>query len=168
MNQANNLITNHFVKSQTASFTLIELLVVIAIISSLSALLVPNFMGARERARDAQRKSDLKQIQKALEMYKQDQSPPAYPTAILCGSATCFPNSGNQWASGTTIYMNKVPKDPNRTDNNGYYYYNVDNTNLTYTLCACLENTADSDAEDGDCDTNYNCSNGKKYVVNQP
>jgi general secretion pathway protein G len=57
-------------------FTLIELLVVIAIIGMLSALLVPNFMGARERARDAQRKSDLKQIQKALEMYRQDQNPP--------------------------------------------------------------------------------------------
>jgi general secretion pathway protein G len=55
-------------------FTLIELLVVIAIIGMLSALLVPNFMGARERARDAQRKSDLKQIQKALEMYRQDQT----------------------------------------------------------------------------------------------
>ncbi|PIU36636.1 prepilin-type cleavage/methylation domain-containing protein, partial [Candidatus Roizmanbacteria bacterium CG07_land_8_20_14_0_80_34_15] len=56
-------------------FTLIELLVVIAIIGSLSALFLPNFMAARERARDTQRKSDLRQIQKALEMHKQDQSP---------------------------------------------------------------------------------------------
>jgi len=35
------------------AFTLIELLVVIAIIGMLSALFLPNFMGARERARDA-------------------------------------------------------------------------------------------------------------------
>lgn len=149
-------------------FTLIELLVVIAIIGSLSALIVPNYMAARERARDAQRKNDLRQIQKALEMYKQDQNPPRYPPAdTTCGSS-CFPNSGNQWASGTTIYMNKVPKDPNRTNNNGFYYYTVDNNNLTYVLCACLENKADADAADGNCSASYTCSNGKKYVVNQP
>ncbi len=50
-------------------FTLIELLVVIAIIGMLSALLLPNFMGAREMSLVIQqRKSDLKQIQKAFEM----------------------------------------------------------------------------------------------------
>lgn len=153
------------------SFTLIELLVVIAIIGMLSALVIPNFMAARERARDSQRKSDLKQIQKALELYKQDQNPPAYPAAVACGSATCFPNSGNQWASGTTIYMNKVPTDPNRTSNNAYYY-TVNNSNLTYTLCACLENKADPDATGtGDCNASYSCGtdpNRKYYLVNQP
>lgn len=148
------------------AFTLIELLVVIAIVSGLSALLLPNFMGARERARDTQRKNDLKQIQKALELYKQDQTPVAYPTGIPCGSSTCFPNSDAQWSSGNTIYMNKVPKDPNRTSNTGYYY-TVNNTDLTYTLCACLENKADSDGTTGNCDSNYSCS-GKYYKVIQP
>lgn len=144
------------------AFTLIELLVVIAIIGGLSALLLPNYMGARERARDAQRKNDLKQIQKALEMYKQDQNPPAYPTAL--------PAVGSCWSSGVncsgSIYMNKFPGDPNRTPNNYYYIYN--NSNLTYTLCACLENRADADGVDGNCANNYSCTSGKKYVVNQP
>lgn len=154
-------------------FTLIELLVVIAIIGMLSALLVPNFMGARERARDIQRKNDLKQIQKALEMYKQDQSPISYPNSVTCGSSTCFPNSGGQWINGSTVYINKVPVDPNRTNNSGYYYYSVNNTNLTYTLCACLDNKADSDATGtGDCDgVNYSCgsdANRKYYKVTQP
>ncbi len=139
-------------------FTLIELLVVIAIIGGLSALLLPNYMGARERARDAQRKNDLKQIQKALEMYKQDQTPAAYPTGL--------PPVGSQWVNGTTVYMNKFPSDPNRTPNNYYYTYN--NSNLTYTLCACLENKADADGSAGDCDASYTCSSLKKYVVNQP
>ena len=40
-----------------------------------SALFLPNFMAARERARDSQRKSDLRQIQKALELYRQDTTP---------------------------------------------------------------------------------------------
>ena len=64
------------------AFTLIELLVVIAIIGSLSALFLPNFMAVRERARDSQRKSDLKQIQKAFELYKQDQTPTAFPETL--------------------------------------------------------------------------------------
>lgn len=156
------------------SFTLIELLVVIAIIGSLSAILLPNFMGARERARDSQRKSDLKQIQKALEMYKQDQLPPSFPTSVACGTSTCFPNSGSEWKNPVTnsIYMNLVPEDPNRTTNDGTYFYSV-SSDLTYTLCACLENKADSGATGtGDCSgANYSCgtdANRKYYIVNQP
>lgn len=145
------------------SFTLIELLVVIAIIGSLSALFLPNFMAARERARDSQRKSDLKQIQNALEMYKQDQTPTSLPAT---GS---LPTVGSCWSSGPSctanIYMNKFPGDPDRTPSN--YYYNNDGS-LTYTLCACLENKADPDGVAGDCSASYTCSSGKSYVVNQP
>jgi len=146
-------------------FTLIELLVVIAIIGMLSALLVPNFMGARERARDAQRKSDLKQIQKALEMYRQDQNPPLYPTAAgnrFGTTSTC----GSSFNSGSTIYMNnKIPCDPLGPTP---YYYAPNNTDLTYTLCACIENKADSDATAGNCSNTCPSSIIKNYIVNQP
>ncbi|GAB4219132.1 MAG: hypothetical protein Fur009_3710 [Candidatus Microgenomates bacterium] len=138
------------------SFTLIELLVVIAIIGMLSALLLPNFMSARERARDSQRKSDLKQIQKAFEMYKQDQSPPSYPSSL--------PVPGSQFSYNGNIYMNKFPSDPSP---GRQYFYQVDNTNLTYTLCACLENIADSDGST--CVSPCDCPTGSKcYIVNQP
>lgn len=152
-------------KLKSESFTLIELLIVIAIIGILSALLIPNYMGVRERARDTQRKSDLKNIQTALEMYKSDQNPPAYPDPDL-------PAAGSCWSSGPgcteNIYMNKVPGDPNRTSKD--YYYDVDNTTLTYTLCTCLENVADPDALSGDCDVvNYTCTpSGKYYQLTQP
>jgi len=153
------------------AFTLIELLVVIAIIGSLSALFLPNFMAARERARDSQRKSDLKQIQKALEMYRQDQTTSQYPS-----TDTFLANPGYCWTSGGTgatcpagnIYMNKIPGDPNRTPSSKYYYARDPLDSLKYTSCACLENKADPDGTSANCDATYVCSSTKSYVVNQP
>lgn len=140
-------------------FTLIELLVVIAIIGSLSALFLPNFMAVREKARDTQRKFDLKQIQKAFEMYKQDQTPESYPTSLPINDS-CF--SSLAGCTGN-IYMSHFPKDPL----NYVYQYSFDNSNLTYTLCGCLENIADADGVSGSCGS-YTCPSGKSYVVTQP
>ncbi len=145
------------------AFTLIELLVVIAIIGSLSALFLPNFMAARERARDTQRKSDLKQIQNALEMYKQDQTPQAYPTATTGGrfgsSGTCNTSFGS-----SPVYMNKIPCNPMGPTP---YYYSVDNNTMTYELCTCLENVADPEPTPATF-CGASCATGKKYRISQP
>ncbi|HLL60095.1 MAG TPA: prepilin-type N-terminal cleavage/methylation domain-containing protein [Candidatus Nitrosocosmicus sp.] len=147
--------------SSNKGFTLIELLVVIAIIGSLSALLVPNFMGARERARDTQRKSDLKQLQKGLELYKLDQNPPTYP------QEKDLPAVGSKWENTTTnsVYMNKFPGDPKVTP---AYSYALGSDVLTYTLVACLENKADPDSSSCQ-DVGYEgCESDKCYVVTEP
>ena len=69
---------SNFQFPKKTGFSLIELLVVISIIGVLSAVLVANFMGMRERARDAQKIQDLYAVKNALRMYYNDhQSYPA-------------------------------------------------------------------------------------------
>lgn len=53
-------------------FTLIELMIVIAIIAVLAAVLVPNFMRAREASRLTACKSNLKNLSTAIETYSND------------------------------------------------------------------------------------------------
>src|ERR1041384_3721966 len=60
------------IQRRPRGFTLIELLVVIAIIAILAAILFPAFAAAREMARGASCKSNLKQIGSAMQMYAQD------------------------------------------------------------------------------------------------
>ena len=126
-------------RTEQKGFTLIELLVVIAIISILSTLLMVNFIAVRQRGRDAERKSDLRQIQSALELYRADQD--SYPTSLAnCNSGASI---GDEACS--TIYMQKIPTDPNGSSyyNGGSFWYQSNGS--TYTLVACIENTNDQD-----------------------
>lgn len=116
-------------------FTLIELLIVIIIIGILSSLLLANFLGVRQRGRDSQRKSDLKQTQTALELYRADVR--SYPTTAS------FPTCGNSLISGSSTYMQKIPCDPLDT-NAGYTYTS---NGATYSIVSCLENTNDADKD---------------------
>ena len=56
-------------KSRKKGFTLIELLVVISIIGVISSVVYASISGAREKARDARRMSDLIQMKLALEFF---------------------------------------------------------------------------------------------------
>jgi len=124
------------IQNYAKGFTLIELLIVVAIIGVLSTFLMTNFIGVRQRARDAQRKSDVRQLQSALEMYRADQG--VYPLKAN------FPNCGSSFASGSQVYMTTVPCDPTNSYNGGNYFYYDSNSQTSYCLIACLENGADS------------------------
>ncbi len=139
-------------------FTLIELLIVITIIGILSALVLTNVQGVRERARDARRKSDLTSIKSSLRLYYNDaKSFPDSDNGNIVGcSGSCVWGS-SRFASGDTVYMNTLPTDPLSTDTNplSYEYYQVSDD--SYAIIATLENESDPDIADSQarCSTPY-------------
>lgn len=155
------------------SFTLIEILVVIAVLAGLIAFLVPNYMEIRIKARDTKRKGDLKTIQKALELYSQNQNPQAYPTTL---PAPCQKLTDSM----SIVYLPQVPQDPLSlcTGSVGSYYYiqptaapGVIDPNKYY-MYACAENKNDPDVvtcpADFDAITNSVCATPKCYQLTEP
>lgn len=159
---------------QSRGFTLIELLVVIALIGTLSALLFANFNAARERSRDAQRKSDLRNIQTALRLYYNDYM--RYPQddnshdgtfgrILGCGVGgleLCDWNG--TWIADSTTYMSTLPRDPldqAGDSSNDYLYSQVSDDE--YLLRACLENRGDEKGRAA-TDTIW-CPSGWMYEV---
>jgi general secretion pathway protein G len=130
-------------KNKLNGFTLIELLVVIGIIGILTgAVIVSLNPSARiAQARDGVRKSDLHQIQSALELYRSDKG--EYPLKAN------FPACGSPLKNGATVYMAKIPCNP--PTQASYTYQGVPNSagtgNVSYSLTACLENVGDPDRD---------------------
>ncbi|MEI8360630.1 MAG: type II secretion system protein [bacterium] len=88
-------------------FTLIELLVVIAIIGILSTLAVISLNNARTKAQDAKIVSDVKSVQTALELFRNDWS--TYP-ASNGGFLPTSISTGTKGTSDYVAYMAQTPK----------------------------------------------------------
>ena len=123
-----------------SGFTLIELLVVIGIIATLTALALPNYMGARQRARDARKKGELHELKQALRLYYNDYN--TYPTdngnggLMGCGAAGNTQCLGS-FTVGVTTYMKRLPLDP--------FVYKQATGGDDFRLSQTFENVSDSD-----------------------
>ena len=147
--------------SAKRGFTLIELLVVIAIIGILSSVVLASLGTAREKARDATRISDIKNIQLALELYYD--SLQAYP-ANTVGTANAYGMTGvTLVAALAPTYIPRLPEDPSsaRGAADRYHYVGLDAASAdcsvvagcaSYALGAYLER-ADNGVLDTDVDT---------------
>ncbi len=135
--------------SRQRGFTLIELLVVIAIISILAGQLLPSLSVAKEKGRQANCISQLKQFDLAIALYYQDceeEYPPwlstLYPTYLKPASIfICLtdPYKGLE-GSGNQMYLDAYdlppgsinPPPPNPADP-GYAYRNPEITACSYS-----------------------------------
>lgn len=162
--------------NKPVGFTLIELLVVISIIGMLTALVVVNFNNARERARDAQRKSDLSQIKRALRMYYNDHDE-GYPASsgnniLGCGAdhaTACAWDGETSWEVGSEgmVYMKTLSQDPlydSADSSSPRYSYQQGTTDQDFRLWATLENLSDGSILDSQGHCSGTWASGE-YVV---
>jgi len=171
-------------RKNKSGFTLIELLVVIVIMGILVGITLFVYRGAQGRARDAQRQTDIANIQKALELYYDDNG--SYPIPSGTSSAvgnTWYSSGDNSWMNFAIAMLNatnKLPNDPTNTSNgspltaNNYVYgyttgsYCGKTSGQWYILVYRLEGAKEKKAT-GDCSTNqigdgYYNTNGSSYA----
>jgi prepilin-type N-terminal cleavage/methylation domain-containing protein len=114
-------------------FTLVELMVVVSVIGILSSIIYANFGAGRAAARDDVRKSALKEVQLALELYKAQYG--SYPAAGCSAGAGVWVGPGpvGSMPSGTACdtyiagltpdFIATLPIDPSRENESGIGYY---------------------------------------------
>jgi prepilin-type N-terminal cleavage/methylation domain-containing protein len=127
--------------SITSGFTLIELMIVIAILGILSGLFVTQYPAVQRRARDANRQSDIKQYQVAMELYF-DRNNGSYLTST----------GGSPYGQCGNLNLTNCPEDPKSPPT-----YRIESDSSQYVIWATLEQ------EDTSGNTQYFivCSGGK-------
>ncbi|MCF6288298.1 MAG: type II secretion system major pseudopilin GspG [Proteobacteria bacterium] len=107
--------------SKQLGFTLIEILIVVVILSILTITVVPQFLDQPAKARVARVKSDVKDLNTALSMYKLDNF--SFPSTAQGLQALVSKPSGTpvakNWKPGG--YIERMVKDPWGND---YQYLN--------------------------------------------
>ncbi len=105
---------------------MIELLIVITIMAILMALVTTNLYGARQRASDSQKKTNLRELKTALHLYYTNFR--TYPNAALNNGFNFYACgvSGNDKCTGTFTagsieYMARLPMTPSGQNDFRYY-----------------------------------------------
>jgi len=125
-------------------FTLIELLVVIAVIGILAGVILASLNSARGKSRDAKRLGDMKQLQVALELYKNDNG--VYPTSSGSWRGNCSTYGGHPTTGATgyipslaPTYISVLPVDPKPLGTSGCYLYQSNGTDYMLLVDGTVE-----------------------------
>lgn len=146
-------------KIKKTGFTLIELIVVIAILGILATIGLTSFRASQIKSRDAKRKSDLEQVQRALEIYMNDVG--HYPNSTTEGGIIDSFLWGAEFSDAKgTMYMKELPKDSNSSSEYCYKSVAVPAVATSYKLYAKLENSQDPACLGGNCATARGCGTG--------
>ena len=122
-------------------FTLIELLVVIAIIGILSSVVLVSLNQARGKARDAERVSNLRTVEKALALYWLDNF--AYPDtggAWRGSNSACYGGHGDNAIPGLVpTYLPRVPIEATQSSASACYMYRSNGTDYKFMIHLSME-----------------------------
>lgn len=69
-------------RKRRGGFTLVEIMIVVAIIALVAAIAIPNLLRARHNANETAAIGNLKTLGTALESFRANQTPPAYPETL--------------------------------------------------------------------------------------
>ena len=165
-------------------FTLIELLVTIAIIAVIVGFVLPNFLGARERARDASKKAGLVQLKNALRLYYNDykrypcsQADPGCDTKNTsnlyffgCGNSVLPAVPSTQCTASldanSVMYMKTIPDYNGSGPGYGFNYCLVAGGD-DFRFKISLENNSDQDAATSQTRCPITCNMGVSYQPNE-
>lgn len=116
-------------------FTIIELLVVVAIIAILVSVIMANIRGAKEKARDVTRMSDIKTFTNVLGLYQTSKGQYPIYDGYITGSDVMSQSLLNE------MVTKAIPLDPLNKEAGGinYRYYYQSLNGSTYEIVFCLE-----------------------------
>ncbi len=151
------------------SFTLMELLIIVSLIAiiAITTLISLRPKTQIDKGQDAKRKTELSQLQKALEDWYNDKNCYPKPQQICYDSPNnniCHICGNKSTSPSFSPYLSRLPCDPNHPVKQ--YLYQVDNLNCPswYRIYTILNNQNDQAIKEVGCQ--YGCGPLQNYIYN--
>jgi prepilin-type N-terminal cleavage/methylation domain-containing protein len=136
-------------QKQHLGFTIVELLIVIVVIGILAAITIVAYNGIQTRTRDNVRISDLKNLQKIVELYKAENGSYPLPTngsLQWTGNCVTFGSVTNYISGVSSIVNSKLPLDPKwKNTDDKCYLYRSDGTDYMFLAWKVMETICGGD-----------------------
>ena len=158
---------------RTNGFTIVEMAVVIIVIGILAAITAVAYGSVQERARDAQRVSDLAQLKQAMDRWVMTES------KLPHESGAGYNGNGGGWVYASTYpetyeniflskgFIKKPLRDPSTPIGSGsYMFYRCNSTSEYYAFLAKLEYPDDAVDNEHSRWTGLGCSSYSTYGMN--